>query len=133
MKDIDGFTVAIVGLGLMGGSLAMALQQNGIGRRVIGTDTNPEVVRRARELGAIHEAAENVSAADLIVLAMPVRAIIEWLQAQGKQLRPEQIVMDLGSTKALIIEQMEKLDAQCIGGHPMCGKETAGIDAADAN
>ncbi len=133
MKDLDNFTIAVVGLGLMGGSLAMALKQNGIGRRVIGADTNRHAVTRALELGVIDDARDDVSVADVIVLAMPVRGIIAWLNQHGSQLSAECIVVDLGSTKREVVSAMERVNAQCIGGHPMCGKETAGIEAADAN
>ncbi|TMC49628.1 MAG: prephenate dehydrogenase [Chloroflexi bacterium] len=132
MKDIDGFTIAIVGLGLMGGSLAMAFKQHAVGRRVLGMDPNTAAVERAQALGAIDGFFQDVREADLIVLAMPVRAIAGWLITYGPALAPEQTVMDLGSAKRAIMAEMEKLDAQCIGGHPMCGKETSGIAAAEA-
>ena len=133
MKDLDNFSIAIVGLGLMGGSLAMALKQNRVGRRVLGMDADPAVVERARRLGAIDEAIADTSDADLIVLAMPVLAIVGWLREQGRRLRAEQIVLDLGSTKRAIVAAMAGVDAQCVGGHPMCGKETSGIETAEAN
>ncbi|MCI0475768.1 MAG: prephenate dehydrogenase, partial [Anaerolineales bacterium] len=74
------------------------------------------------------------SAADLIVLAAPVRAIIETLPRVGEIARADAIVLDLGSTKREIIRAMENLPApiQPIGAHPMCGKETSGFAAADA-
>src|SRR5262245_40729228 len=122
MKDLADFTVAIVGLGLMGGSLAMALKQQRVGRYVYGMDANPQVVERALQLGAINAPFDDTAChtVDLIVLAMPVRGIITWLTTQGTQLAPEKIVMDLGSTKQVVITAMESLAAQCVGGHPMC-------------
>ncbi|MBI1800006.1 MAG: prephenate dehydrogenase [Chloroflexi bacterium] len=131
MKDLDGFTGAVVGLGLMGGSLAMALKQNGVGRRIVGDDVSPQTVARALEMGAIDEACGDIATTDLIVLAMPVRAIIAWCDEHRWQVRPDQIVMDLGSTKRDVVSQMEAMPAQCVGGHPMCGKEQSGLLAAD--
>lgn len=133
MKDIDDLTIAIVGLGLMGGSLAMALKRRGVGRRVLGADANEQVVVQAMALGAMDVPCEGFADVDLIVLAMPVRAIIAWLNTHGTQLRGDQMVMDLGSTKRETVSAMDALQAQCVGGHPMCGKERAGIDAADAD
>jgi len=132
VKDIDGFTIAIVGLGLMGGSLALAFKQHAVGRRVLGIDQNPTAVERAQELSAIDGLLHDLREPDWIVLAMPVGAIEDWLATHGRTLAPGQTVMDLGSAKRAVLVAMEKLDAQCVGGHPMCGKETAGIDAAEA-
>ena len=132
MKDLDDFTIAIVGLGLMGGSLAMALKQQRVGRCVQGADADPQVVARALALGVIDAPCADVTQVDWVVLAMPVRGIVAWLQARGCALSAEQIVMDIGSTKQQVVAAMEPLTAQCIGGHPMCGKETAGLASADA-
>jgi prephenate dehydrogenase len=133
MRDLDDFTIAIVGLGLMGGSLAMALKQQRVGRCVQGMDANPYAVERALQMGVIDAPCTDISAANFIVLAMPVRAIVAWLAMRGAQLAAETIVMDLGSTKQVVINLMASLSAQGVGGHPMCGKETSGIVAADAN
>lgn len=132
MKDLDGFTIAIAGLGLMGGSLAMALKQHSVGRLRLGADLNPLALSRALELGVIDAAVEDYSRIELFVLAMPVRGIIHWLHTVGMALPANCLVMDLGSTKQEVVAAMGQLAAQCVGGHPMCGKETSGIEAADA-
>ena len=132
MKSLDDFTIAIVGLGLMGGSLAMALKRHRVGRVVMGADADPQAVTQAMACGAIDARCDDFAACDLIVLAMPVRAIVAWLNTHGETLRPACLVMDLGSTKQAIVAAMERLAAQCVGGHPMCGKETSGIASADA-
>jgi len=132
MKDLDGFTIAIAGLGLMGGSLAMALKKHSVGRLRLGTDLNPLAVSRALELGVIDAVVEDYAKVDLFVLAMPVRGIIHWLHTVGMTLPATCLVMDLGSTKREIVAAMSQLAAPCIGGHPMCGKETSGLEAADA-
>ena len=131
MKDLDGFIIAIAGLGLMGGSLAMALTKHGIGRRRLGSDLDPLALRRALELGVIDGVVENDSQVDMFVLAMPVRGIVAWLQTAGTSLPASCVVLDLGSTKQEVVSAMGSLSASCVGGHPMCGKETSGIAAAD--
>jgi prephenate dehydrogenase len=136
LKDAS-FT--IIGLGLMGGSFGLALKERGVGRRVWGVNRRSTVIHRAVELGAIDggttDVAEGVAEADIVVLATPVRAIIELLQQIGPTLKAGCLVMDLGSTKSDIVRAMASLPAgiEPVGGHPMCGKEVAGIWAAEAS
>ncbi len=128
--------VAIVGLGLMGGSLAGALR--GKCRAVVGVARRDANVREASRSGLIDwgttDLAEGVGQADVVVLATPVRVIIRQLAEIGPLLPEGCLLMDLGSTKARIVEEMAQLPAhvQPLGGHPMCGKETSGIEVADA-
>ncbi|MGD9002112.1 MAG: prephenate dehydrogenase [Anaerolineae bacterium] len=135
MKRLNEAQVAIVGLGLMGGSLAGALR--GRCRTVLGVARRQETVEAALERGLIDEGtthlAKGVRQADVVMLATPVRVILQLLEAIGPLLPPGCLLMDLGSTKALIVEAMAYLpdDVQPLGGHPMCGKETAGIEAAE--
>ena len=130
--------VAVIGLGLMGGSLAMALRAQKACRRILGITRNA-AARQAALSGAIVDAASPdlalVSEADVIVLATPIRAILEQLPQVGAIARERAIIMDLGSTKLEITRAMEGLPAHVepIGAHPMCGKETFGYDAADAD
>jgi prephenate dehydrogenase len=121
----------------MGGSLALALRARNACRRLIAITSNAAtreqlVARRiADEASAdLHSA----STADAIVLAAPVRAIIEALPRVGALAREGAIIFDLGSTKRDIVRAMEQLPArvQVIGAHPMCGKESSGFAAADA-
>lgn len=134
-KDPVDFTVTVVGLGLMGGSLAGALR--GKCRRVIGVDRDASTSACALELGFVDEVAQNLSAglerADVVVLATPVRAIIDILGRIGPMLQPGTLVMDIGSTKTQVLAAMDDLPTyvQVLGGHPMCGKELSGIAAAD--
>jgi prephenate dehydrogenase len=130
--------VAIVGLGLMGGSLAAALKAEGTCREVRGMARRPETIAEALARGFIDtgtlDLAEGVRGADVVVLATPVRAIVELIPRLGPLLLPGCLLMDVGSTKATIIAAMERLPAhvQPLGGHPMCGKEVSGIGAAEA-
>ncbi|MBK8984979.1 MAG: prephenate dehydrogenase [Chloroflexi bacterium] len=132
--------VTIVGLGLMGGSLALALRlaqrlaTEPTATHLTVVDANPATRQAAARLADVVTAdfAAGVGDADLVILATPVRSIIGLL-AELARLRPEGcMVLDLGSTKGDICRAMAALPLgfQAIGGHPMCGKETAGFSAA---
>jgi prephenate dehydrogenase len=127
--------VAIVGLGLMGGSLAGALR--GQCRAVVGVARRAEAVEKASALGLVDwgttDIAHGVRQADVVVLATPVRTILRQLAEIGPLVANGCLVMDLGSTKAQIVEEMARLPehVQPLGGHPMCGKESSGIEVAD--
>ena len=127
--------VAIVGLGLMGGSLAGALRGNC--RSVFGVARRAEVLETALAEDLIDwgttELADGVRQADVVVLATPVRVIMRQLAQLAPLLPRGCLLMDLGSTKAEIVAEMAGLPehVQPLGGHPMCGKEISGIEAAD--
>jgi prephenate dehydrogenase len=139
MAAIDSLAncrVAILGLGLMGGSLALRLR--GQCARLLGCDPDPATLRLARQMGLVEQvsdsAAEVVPQADLLVLAAPVGAILRILD-ELPALQPEPAaVLDLGSTKAEIVQRMQALPERFdpLGGHPMCGKEVGGLANADA-
>ncbi len=139
----DAFTISIVGLGLMGGSLALALRANpalaafNVGR-IVGVSRSQATLDAALAAGAIDagttDLAAGVAEADLIVLGAPVRTILRLLPEVGRHARPGALVMDMGSSKAQICAAMAALPAglQPVGAHPMCGKEVAGFAAAEA-
>lgn len=135
MDDISGFSISVVGLGLMGGSLAGALKNKC--KNVVGVDHNPDVVQKALARDFIDEGTTNledgVQHADVVILATPVRSIIRLVKQIGPLLRDSCVLMDLGSTKTQILQVMDELPShiQPLGGHPMCGKEISGIEAAD--
>jgi len=135
MRSLHETQVAVVGLGLMGGSLAGALR-NQCGA-LVGVARREETLETALERGLIDhgttDLAEGVGAADVVILATPVRVILTELPTIGRLLPPGCLLMDLGSTKARIVEAMARLPEhiQPLGGHPMCGKEKSGIAAAD--
>ena len=128
--------ITIIGLGLLGGSFGLAVRQAQAADRVIGIDLTQQIIDRACERGAIDEggldALHAVKEADLVVLAMPVRTIIETVSAIADHLSYKTILFDLGSTKAAISHKIAALpvSVRYIGGHPMAGTEHAGIDAA---
>ena len=135
MKPLVDCRVVIVGLGLMGGSLAGALL--GRCRTVVGLARREEAIEQARRLGIIDEgttdAEEALRDANLVVLATPVRTIVSQLHTLAQHLPTGCLVMDLGSTKAEILEAMADLPAgvEPLGAHPMCGKETSGAAEAE--
>lgn len=127
--------VTVVGLGLMGGSLAGALR--GQCRAVVGVARRAETGSAALARGLVDQATTDlpsaVSRADIVVLATPVRTILRQLPEIGPLLPDGCLLMDLGSTKAEIVAAMADLPphVQPLGGHPMCGKETSGVEVAD--
>jgi len=131
--QLEKATVAIIGLGLMGGSLAMALRSSC--PRIVGVARRKEVGQLALRQGIVDVASCNLSAAahaDLVVLATPVRHILVTIQQVAALMRPGAVLMDLGSTKTEVVEAMNALPEGigAVGGHPMCGKETGGLESA---
>ncbi len=130
-------TVAVVGVGLIGGSFALALRKAGFTGRILGV-SSPPAVRAALEKGVIDEAKpleEALREADLVYLAQTIERIIETLKIADRFLKPGALVTDAGSTKA----EIAAAGAACIrrgrflGGHPMAGKETRGVEQAEAD
>ena len=130
--------VAILGLGLMGASLGMALREQGVAREIVGYDAAPGVAVRARERGAIDAACETVAAAvkdsDVVVLATPLLAMPDLLAEIAPLLAPNTLVTDLGSAKGAVVAWAESLlpsPGQFVAGHPMAGSEQSGVEAAN--
>lgn len=129
--------IAILGLGLIGGSLALALQEKALAEEIIGLDRNEESIQTALEKGAIKwgttDFIQGVKDADLVILATPVGVIKEVLQQIILYLKPGCIITDVGSTKQKVVEEVEKLlppQIFFVGGHPMTGSEQSGMKAA---
>ncbi len=124
--------VAIVGLGLMGGSLARALSARGL--RVLGID-RPAVLRQAQAAGAIAAAASDVEAARdarLVVLAAPPRTNVSALRRLARGMDERTVITDLGSVKGPICRVARELGLDAfVGGHPMAGRERSGFAASD--
>lgn len=130
--------LAVVGLGLMGGGIALALRP--YADTITGVDVHPGTCAYALEHKIVDHATddlyEGVREADTVVLAAPVRVITEIVRKRiGSYLRSNTLLIDLGSTKHDICEAMGQLPigVNAIGGHPMAGKESSGIQAADAD
>ncbi len=135
MKQLSESVVAVVGLGLMGASMAWKLRSDGLAGQVWGVVHRQETGRKAMERGIVDAVVswEEALSADVMVLAAPVRVIVEQLRSLATAPRRPGLVVDLGSTKREIVRVMDALpaDTLAVGGHPMCGKETSGIDAAE--
>ena len=129
--------VSIIGLGLMGGSIARAL--HGVVAELIGADWDPLVVDLAAELKVVDRATNDINNAlescDLVLLATPVRAILDTLTQMGRHLPAPPRVFDIGSTKVEIVQAMNALpkEIDILGGHPLCGKELVGLANSDAD
>jgi len=129
-------TIAIIGVGLIGGSFALALRKAGFGGRIIGVSSRRSI-EIALHRGVIDEAlplAEAVAKADLVYLSQPVRKIIETLDSLDEYARPGALITDAGSTKiAIVVRALQKIHrATFVGGHPLAGKESRGVAEADA-
>jgi prephenate dehydrogenase len=130
--------VAIVGLGLLGGSWGLALKRAGFTGRIVGHARRPETREQALVEGAVDEAfaevTEAVREADLVILATPVAVILDHLPRLQPHLPPQALITDVGSTKRRICARAAELYAQrplFLGGHPMAGKERSGFENAD--
>ncbi|MFC7365624.1 MULTISPECIES: prephenate dehydrogenase [Bhargavaea] len=129
---------AIIGLGLIGGSLALAIQRHG-NVTVTGFDADPVTLREAQTLGVIHHsagsAAEAAEGCDYIFFATPVNETVRMLKeaASGWNLKEGAILSDTGSTKTWIMEEAGRFaggNAVFVGGHPMAGSHKSGVRAA---
>jgi prephenate dehydrogenase len=132
--------ITIIGTGLIGGSLALALKANRFRGRIVGCDRRP-VLERVRKQGAIDSGFTNpldaVRGSDAVVLATPVGGIIELIELLGRGLPARTLLTDVGSTKSLILGRAETVfgrnaKQRFLGGHPMAGKEQGGFEFADA-
>jgi len=132
--------IAIVGLGLIGGSIGLALKRAGISDlRVIGIPRREETLKQALAMGAIDEGTtdhiKGVVDADMIFICTPVNLILPVIREMAPSLKKGAIVTDVGSSKYEIVSQAEKLmpkGVYFVGGHPMAGKETTKLEAAEA-
>ena len=131
-------TLALVGVGLIGGSLALALRRSGAVTRVVGFDRDRGALEQGAALGVIDTTADSVSeavkGADLIVVAVPVRAIGPVLHDVALALEPHAVVTDVGSTKEDVVrvarEELRERFARFVPGHPIAGREVSGVEAA---
>lgn len=130
--------VAVLGTGLIGGSFALAVRTAFPGVSIAGWD-RPEVLKRARAMGAVNDAQPELHAAlagaDLVFIALPVGLTIERLPEIARLVSPAALVTDAASTKSMVCDAAEKCfsgGAMFLGGHPMAGQERSGIDAADS-
>lgn len=128
-------TVAIVGVGLIGGSFGLALRKAGFSGEIFGVSSEA-AIEAGLEAGAISRGAtlEEAANADLIYLSQPVNRILETLESLGRMAAPRSLITDAGSTKEAIVRKASECvrSAVFIGGHPLAGKEQRGAAVADA-
>ncbi len=124
--------VGIIGLGLMGGSLALVLRDRCAS--LCGYDLDPNTITQALDRGMINRSIDLTGdEVDLLILAAPVSAILDWLDRAPAIFSSDFHLLDLGSTKTQIAARMQRLPERIspLGGHPMCGKESSGLEMAD--
>jgi prephenate dehydrogenase len=140
MSEPDFITnsrIAIIGLGLMGASLALALRDRP--RALLGCDKDPATLDQAHQQNLFanlsRHPAEILPDADVVILATPLRSILELIKRIPDLHPGSAIVLDLGSTKMDVVRAFENLPSRfdALGGHPMCGKEKTGIENAEAD
>jgi len=132
--------VAILGVGLIGGSLGLALRHSGAAREVVGVDTAEATVERAVERGLVDRGATDpavgVQGADLVVVAVPVGSFHGVLEAARPGLGPDAVVTDVGSVKEPVVRDavavLGREGPPFVGGHPIAGTADSGVEAAVA-
>lgn len=127
--------ITIVGMGLIGGSMAKDLRKSGFTTEIIGVDNNAEHLKRALELGIADRGAtleEGVKAADIVLVAIPVDKMLKVLPVILDHIDPATSVTDVGSTKKMICDAVKDhpLRGNFVPAHPMSGTENSGPDAA---
>ncbi|MEN2986053.1 MAG: prephenate dehydrogenase/arogenate dehydrogenase family protein [Thermodesulfovibrionaceae bacterium] len=136
----EGFnTVLVVGVGLIGGSLALALKEKKITKTVIGYSRNIERLKKAVTKGIIDDftdALDKTSQADLVVLATPVSVFEALISQMRDYIKKDTIIIDVGSVKGSIVEKIERLlpsEVYFVGTHPIAGSEKTGFEYARAD
>ncbi|MBU4349313.1 prephenate dehydrogenase/arogenate dehydrogenase family protein [bacterium] len=136
-EESDFIKVTIIGVGLIGGSLGLALKEKKPNFKIVGIDKQ-EIIEKAIARGAIDEGTvnleEGIREADIVIIATPVKAILNILTQINPFLKKGCIVTDTGSTKGQIVERANEVlskDVFFIGGHPMAGSEDCGIESAN--
>lgn len=139
MEDVLFDSVGIIGIGLIGGSLAKDIRTFGLARKILGWNRTETHAERALELGLIDEKVATpetlIAQSDLVVLAMPVNVLADYLPRFLDLARPNQIFIDVGSTKQCLVEAVKNHPnrAAFVACHPMAGTERSGPDAAVDN
>ncbi len=136
-EESDFKKITIIGVGLIGGSLGLALKKKKPNFKIVGIDKQ-EIIEKAIARGAIDEGTvnleEGIKEADIVIIATPVKTILNLLTQINPFLKKGCLVTDTGSTKRQIVERADKVlskDIFFIGGHPMAGSEEYGIKSAN--
>jgi prephenate dehydrogenase len=136
-SDFSFNKISIIGVGLIGGSLGLALKEKKPNFKIVGVDKQ-EIIEKAIARGAIDEGTVNLGEgtkeADIVIVATPVKTILELLPKINPFLKKGCLVTDTGSTKGQIVERANQVlskDVFFVGGHPMAGSEKCGIEEAN--
>jgi len=127
--------VAIVGTGLVGGSMALAIKKKRLANEVIGVSRHKKTLFTAKKNGIIDRGSQDfdiIKDADLVVLAAPVNTILNLAKPISKIVKPGCIVTDVGSTKRQIVSNLQMVFPGYVGSHPLAGSEKRGVDNAEA-
>ena len=131
--------VAIIGIGLLGGSIGLALKESGLCGAVVGAGRSPESIKTGLDIGAIDEAfddpTEAAAGADLVVVCTPVSSIAGIIAEMESRLDDDCVITDVGSAKLEItraVERLPRAGARFVGSHPMTGSEKKGARYASA-
>ncbi|RQO63570.1 prephenate dehydrogenase/arogenate dehydrogenase family protein [Paucibacter sp. KBW04] len=133
--------LGVIGCGLMGGSFALAMKKAGLVKHVVGYSKSPSTTEAARRMGVIDVAADSallaVSGSDIVLLAVPVSATESTLKAIRHLVGPQVLLMDVGSTKCDVVDAARRALGDrlpsFVPAHPIAGKETGGVQHADAS
>ncbi|MBN9367467.1 MAG: prephenate dehydrogenase/arogenate dehydrogenase family protein [Comamonadaceae bacterium] len=131
--------LGLIGCGLMGGSFALAMKKAGLVKRVVGYSKSPSTTDRARQMGVIDVEAPSallaVAGADIVLVAVPVAATEATLKSIKHLVTPQMLVMDVGSTKADVVQAARRALRDQVGSfvpaHPIAGREVSGVEHAD--
>src|SRR5260221_14461813 len=134
-------TLAVIGVGLIGGSFALALRRAGAVTTMVGFDRDGGALERAAALGVIDtvagSASEAAKGADLVVVAVPVRAIGSVLHDVALSMDAGAVITDVGSTKGEVVRtasaELRERFPRFVPGHPIAGREASGVEAAVAD
>ena len=139
MEKIHFDKVTIIGVGLIGGSLAMKLREKGLAGQIVGVGRGLANLEAAKRLGVVdsftHDVGEGVEGADLVVVAVPVQGIPAVIKTAAAHLKKGAIVTDVGSVKKDVLKKVEPLvpeGVRFVGAHPVAGTENSGVEAAFA-
>ncbi len=135
MKRLKDMVVTVIGLGQIGGSIALRLKQNRAARVVIGCDKRAATMAKAMRTGVVDETVNSitraVARADLVIVATPIREVIRLLPSVAAHIRPEAVCIDVASTKTDIVRIAESFPClNFVGGHPLAGSEQEGLEGA---
>ena len=126
--------ISVIGIGLIGGSMALSLKNRGFADKILGVDNSPEHINKALELGLIDEKTDldgTIEKSDLIIVAVPMDAVKKVLPQILDEIRPGQTVIDVGSTKSFLKElKAHPNRKRLVATHPMAGTEYSGPEAA---